>query len=179
MFSGTLIPLLLGCSPPNPKKKTNNAFCSPLEPQQNPSWVVIVTFDVEISTFSWKSSSAFGTRTFDLGVSKADHRCPFWSCCSNKWMAIPGLPGGLIIHQGNPSISNLKGRRKKPSGGRPAELPPPALPAVLQRSGPAAHAGDPGGLSAEDTENAGPRLFSYFIIIYTVRYWQYSRACRM
>ena len=35
-----------------------------------------------------------------------DHRFPFWLFCSkNRWVSIPGLPGGLIIYQGNPSIS--------------------------------------------------------------------------
>ena len=33
------------------------------------------------------------------------HRCPVWLLCSKKWMAIPGLPGVLLIYQGNPSIS--------------------------------------------------------------------------
>ena len=36
------------------------------------------------------------------------HRCPFWLFWSQKWMAIPGLPGGLIIYQGCPSISSKR-----------------------------------------------------------------------
>ena len=34
------------------------------------------------------------------------HRCPFWLFCWKKrWVSIPGLPVGLIMYQGNPSIS--------------------------------------------------------------------------
>ena len=45
-------------------------------------------------------------------VKREVHRwLPFcWLCSKNRWVPIPGLPGGLFIYQGNPSISPKRTR---------------------------------------------------------------------
>ena len=57
---------------------------------------------------AWVSSlKASSWRRLDFTTNS--HRCPFWWFWQrNRWVSIPGLPGGLLIYQGNPSISPKK-----------------------------------------------------------------------